>query len=317
MPTVNKNISRCAVILSVLGICSLPILADRLTPYVLGPNDQITIRAMDAEEISDKPTAIDSTGIINLPMIGRIKAMGLTVRELELAVSERLKAYVLEPKVSITVSEYHSQPVTVIGAVNTPGIQQLRGQKTLVEVLSMCGGLRPDAGYKITVQRKLAYGPIPLPGARNDPSGKFSLAEVSIPSLMRNADPRDNITLEPEDVLTVPRADLVYVLGEVKKSGGFTLQEQESLSLLQALSLAEGMLGTAAAGNARILKARPNGGRQEIAVDLRKTMAGNGPDVQLHPGDVLFIPNSMSKKIAIRGLEAAIQLGTGILIWRR
>ena len=314
--TVNRNALYLAAALCSLGIWDLPVSGGNLKAYVLGPNDLITIRAMDAEEISDKPIAIDSTGFLNLPMIGRIKALGLTVSELEMLLVERLKEFVWNPSVSITVSESHSQPVFVIGAVNTPGVQQLRGRKTLVELLSMCGGLRPDAGNKVTVQRTLEYGAIPLPGARNDASGKFSLADVSVRSVMQNTNPGDNIVIQPEDIITVPRAELVYVLGEVKKSGGFPLQERETLSALQALTLAEGLLTTSAPGGARILRAMPGGGREEIPVDLRKTLAGSAPDVGLQPEDILYVPSSMSKKAIIRGMEAAIQLGTGIIIWR-
>jgi polysaccharide export outer membrane protein len=300
-----------------LGILTSTASAVESPPYILGPDDQITIRAMDADEISEKPVTIDSTGFLNLPMIGRIRATGMTVKELESHLAERLKEYVWNPRVAVTISGYHSQPVSVIGAVNIPGIQQLRGRKTLVEVLSLSGGLRPDAGNMVAVRRSLEHGPIPLPQARTDASGKFSLAEVSLRSMMHNSQPEDNIVIQPNDVISVPRAQLVYVVGEVKKAGGFPIQERETISILQALALAEGLLPTASPGAARILRPDPAGERKEIVVDLNKTLGGKSPDVQLRPDDILFVPNSMSKKAFIRGMEAAIQLGTGIVIWRR
>jgi polysaccharide biosynthesis/export protein len=285
--------------------------------YVLGPNDQIGIRVLDAEEISAHPLTIDSTGFLNVPIIGSLKAAGLTVRELESELTARLKEYLWNPRVAVTVTEYHSQPVSVIGAVNTPGIQQLRGRKTLVEVLSMAGGLRPDAGNKIRIQRSLEYGKIPLPGAYTDASGKYSLGEVSLRSVIQNTRPEDNIAIQPNDVISAPRADLVFVVGEVKKAGGFPLNERETLSILQAVSLAEGLLPTASPGAARILRSKPGGQREEIEVDLKKTLNGKAPDTPLLPDDILFVPGSTGKKAVGRSVEAAIQLATGIVIWRR
>ena len=292
--------------------------ADDLTPYVLGPDDQIVIHAVGAEEISEKPFLIDSSGTVMLPMIGQVKAAGLTVVELEAALTGRLKEFFWNPQVSVTISEYHSQPVSVIGALNTPGVQQLRGRKTLIEVLSMAGGLRPDAGSRVTIQRLLTNGSIPLPAAKPDPTGKFSVAEVNLRSVMDNTHPEENILIKPNDVISVPRADLIYVVGDVRKSGGFPLNEHETISVLQALSLSEGMNSTAAPSTARILRQQKSvEGRTEIPVDLKQILTGKTPDLALQAGDILFIPSSTGKKAAVRALEAAIQLGTGLVIWRR
>jgi len=298
-----------------IGLFTLTGWAGDVAPYVLGPDDQITIRALDAEEISDKPFTIDTSGYVNLPMLGRIQAAGLTVPQLESAIAAKLKEFVWEPHVAVTVSEFHSQPISVIGAVNTPGVQQLRGRKTLVEVLSGAGGLRPDAGYRVTIQRKAERGPIPLPGAKPDPTGQFSLAQVSMPSIMTNLHPEENIQIQPNDVISVPRAEMIYVVGEVKKSGGFPLDERETLSVLKAVSLSEGLLSTASPGSVRIIRGQ-GADREEIPIDLRRILSGKAEDVSLRANDILFVPSSVSKKASIRAIEAAIQLGTGIVIWR-
>jgi polysaccharide export outer membrane protein len=122
----------------------------------------------------------------------------------------------------------------------------------------------------------------------------------------------------PGDVITVPRAKLVYVIGEVHKAGGFVLRERQSISVLQALSMAEGLTQTAGSKNAKIL--RPVEGtdrKDEIAVNVHDILAGKSPDLSLLPNDVLFIPTSASKSAALRGIETAIQMGTGVVIWRR
>ena len=305
-------------VLGCLTACALRAATVAPAPYVLGPDDEITIRAMDASEISDKPFTIDSSGTLNLPMLGRVQAGGLTVAQLEAALAARLKEFVWDARVAVTVSQYLSKPISVIGAVNTPGVQQLRTRKTLVEVLSLAGGLRPDAGSKVTIQRQIERGPIPLPNAKTDPTGRFSLAEVSVHAIMENAHPEENILVEPNDVISVPRADMVYVVGEVKRAGGFPLNEREQLSVLQAVSLAEGLQPTAAQTEVQILRSHPPAaGREEIAVNLKRILTGKASDVMLEPNDILFIPGSTGKKAAVRGIEAAIQLGTGVLIWRR
>ena len=133
--------------------------------YVLGPDDVIAIKAVDADEINSASLRIDPSGDISLPMIGRVAAGGLTVERLEKELATRLKTYVRDPVVAVSVVEYRSQPVSVIGSVGQPGVHQLEGRKTLVEILAKAGGLRPEAGNSIKITRKAEWGTIPLPSA--------------------------------------------------------------------------------------------------------------------------------------------------------
>jgi polysaccharide export outer membrane protein len=107
------------------------------------------------------------------------------------------------------------------------------------------------------------------------------------------------------------------VIGEVKKSGGFAIHEKQNISVLQVLSLAEGLTRTASLSGARVLRNNPNTGqREEIPVNLRSIFDGKTPDLALVPEDILFVPNSMAKSSAMRAVEAAIQMGTGVVIWK-
>jgi polysaccharide export outer membrane protein len=250
-----------------------------------------------------------------LPLVGKLKAAGLSVSQFETELTKRLGKYVREPQVSVTVSEYKSQPVSVLGAVNTPGIYNITGPTTLEQVLSRAGGLRNDAGNTINITRSQAWGPIPLSSMKVDATGGFGTANVSAKSLMDASDPRDNIIVEPTDVISVPRADLVYVVGAVNKSGGFVLNERASMSVLQAVSLAEGLEKTAAPKNAKIVRNGLTDKKQEIPVNLSKILSGNSPDMPLLANDILFVPNSNAKSATYRVLEAAIQTGTGIAIF--
>jgi polysaccharide export outer membrane protein len=284
--------------------------------YILGPGDQIKVWALGVEEITDKPMGIDPGGFVDLPMIGRVKASGLSVEQLKSELVKRLAADVREPRVAVDIVEFGSQPVSVIGSVGEPGVHQLRGRKTLAEVLSLAGGLRDDAGSKITVTRSVAWGEIPLPNARPDPSGKFSVAEVRLKDFLSANRPMDNIVVRPHDLITVPRADTIYVIGSVRKAGGFTLNEREGVSVLQALALAEGLGSPSSAQNSKILRPVANGERKEIAVDLKKVMAGKAPDFLMQPDDILFVPESTSKKAMARVLEVSLGTLSSFVVWR-
>jgi len=278
--------------------------------YVLGPYDQITVRMSELEE-TEKNIRIAQDGYINLPMIGRVKSAGLTVEQLEMQLVVKLKKYVREPQVSVEIKEFRSQPVSVLGSVNKPGVLQLEGDKTVVEMLSKAEGLNKDAGYTAKITRRMEWGPLPLPDAKEDPTGQFSVAEVDLKSLLAGKNPEQNITVKPHDVISVPRAEMIYVVGEVKKAGGFLLTDRRNLSVLQAVSLAEGVSPSAAAQKAKILRATEGtSARTEIPVDVKRILGGKGKDVPLEADDILFIPSSLAKKASVRAMEAAIQAGT-------
>lgn len=288
--------------------------------YTLGPEDQISVKVLDAEELSTKdnaPIRIDSRGNITLPMIGRLTAAGLTTDQLEIEIENRLKKFLHEPDVTVHLTEMRSQPISILGAVQHPGVHQLQGRKSLFEALSLAGGLKPEAGHSVKITRKLEWGRIPLPTAQDDPTGQFSVATLKVKEIMEARNPEENILIRPNDVISVPRAELVYVVGSVRKSGGFVLGENETISTLQALALADGHDRTASLKHAKIMRAVAGSDqREEIPVDLSKLMAGKGRDVPLRADDILFVPNSLAKSTALRSVEAAIQMATGVVIWR-
>jgi polysaccharide biosynthesis/export protein len=285
--------------------------------YTLGPGDQISVAALELDEISKGPYRVDSSGFVNIPLAGRIQATGLGVSQLESQIESRLKKYQLRPAVSVSILEFRSQPISIIGAVNAPGVHHLEGNKTLAEALSLSGGLRADAGSTVKLTRQLAYGRIPLKTAADDPSGAFSVAEVKVKTILDASDPAENIYVAPNDVISVPKAEMIYVVGEVQRSGGFTLAEDESMSVLQALSLAGGLKSTASPKAAVILRSVPGSPhRQEQPLNLKRTMEGEGEDIPLHRDDILFIPTNKPKVVALRMIEAAVTAGTGIAIWR-
>jgi polysaccharide biosynthesis/export protein len=286
------------------------------TNYVLGPEDQITVRVFAAADIPDKPVQIDNNGTVTLPMIGQVHAAGLTVEQLQANLVTAYKKYFKDPQVTVQVNDFRSQPVSVAGNVTTPGVVQLHGNRNLMEVIGQAGGLRADAGDSVLITRSLSEGPIPVAGAFTDPTGKYSVAHIDVRSVMSGKDPEGNILMKPHDVITVPRARMIYVLGNVTRPGGYVLTENETMSLTQAIALAGGWDRSASLGGARILRADGGPTREQIPANVKKIMENKAPDLQMRPDDILYIPNSLTKQVSARGVEAAIGIGTGFLVWR-
>jgi polysaccharide biosynthesis/export protein len=284
--------------------------------YLLGAGDQILIRAANVPDISEKPIRIDLNGYINMPMVGRLEAGGLTVEQLEALIAKRLKVFLEEPDVAVSVSEYQSQPVSVFGEVMTPGVHQLQGRKTLVEILAMTGGVKPEAGPTVKITRRIENGKIPLPGATDDPTGRFSIAELQLKPLIQAKTPENDIEIEPYDIISVPKAEFIYVAGDVTKSGALSLTDRPTMLIMEALASTGGVTKTSDPKKARILRSVAGSSkREQVPVDIARIMNGKGEDVELLAGDILFIPGSAAKKASLRALEAAIQTGTAILTY--
>jgi len=153
-----------------------------------------------------------------------------------------------------------------------------------------------------------------LANAKLDPTGRYSVAQVSYSDIMNAKSPQENIQIFPHDIISVPKAELIYVSGAVKKQGGFILGEHQTISVLQALALAEGYGPAPDGKHARIIRTVGES-RIEIPVDLKTLNQGKGKDVMMQGNDNLFIPDSTGKRIALRVMEAAIQTGTGLAIY--
>ena len=269
--------------------------------YILGPDDEILIRGIDDVENSsrpDKPVLIGTNGNITLPLIGRVKAGGLTVEQLEAELNTRFKQFIQEPQISVMVIEFRSQPVSVFGAVTKPGIVQLRGRQTLYEVLSMAGGPGDTAGSILTVTRSRESGEIPLAGAKVDPSGQFSSVELNVQEILEGKNPVANIEIRPNDIISVSEgsSNMVYVVGDVNHAGAFTLGGQRNISVLRALSLAGGLGRTAKPDKARIIHEVSGEPKlREVAVNIHEILAGKAKDIELGPDDVLVVPTSSRK----------------------
>jgi polysaccharide export outer membrane protein len=311
--------------------------------YRIGPEDVLNINIFEAQELN-REVRVSAGGDISLPLLGSVRAAGLTPRELEFVLQELLhRTYMKDPHVSVFVHEMQSHPVSVMGAVRRPGVFQIRGSKTLLEVLSLAEGLADDAGETVIILRGAALTAEPHlatdhPAESDQPSSSAQNAaegtavssalnsnrfasedaavQVNLKDLLESADSHSNPLVHPGDIVKVTRAGVVYVIGEVRKPGGFALKSNEKISVLQALALSEGLTRTAAKSGARIFRTdQQSGERKETPIDLGKILAGKAPDPVLEPKDIIFVPNSAAKTTLGRGVEAAAQTLTGILIF--
>jgi polysaccharide biosynthesis/export protein len=302
--------------------------------YILGPGDQLSVRIFGADDIPDRPIEVGSDGKINLPMVGKVQASGVSVRDVEADLTTRYRTYFKDPQVAVTVTDYRSQPVTVVGAVNAPGVIQLRGPTRLMRVISQAGGLKPEAGDRIIITRRLPPNqgaapaiPTPTPTSTTsspatgltEPNASFYLKEIDLLKIIDGTDPSANLIVEANDLITVPRAKMIYVIGDVGRPGGYVLDGHTSkLTVLQAIALAGGVNRSAAYGNTKIL--RPTTGsntpRTETQIDLKKILASKSPDISLHAEDILYVPNSLTKTVTARTIEVAVGIGSGLLIWK-
>jgi polysaccharide export outer membrane protein len=268
------------------------------------------------EEITERPVPIDSSGNIDLPLVGTVKAAGLSVTELEAKLVELLKRYVRQPQVSITVAQFRSEPVFLNGAFRAPGIYSLQGGRTLIEMISSAGGLLPNASRRIKVTRKRQFGSIPLPNAVESPDGTETSVIVSLGSLRDNVNPAEDIILQPYDSIAVERSESIFVGGAVARAGALELQERDSMSVLQVLSVSGGLRADADAKSAKILRPILNTDRRaEIPIDLTLVLKGKSPDFAILPNDLLFVPQkpTFSRNIG-RVLLIAIPVTATILV---
>jgi polysaccharide export outer membrane protein len=286
--------------------------------YRVGPDDLLDISVFDVPELS-RTVRVSASGDISLPLLGRVSVAGQTPQDLEASLADQLRAhYMKDPQVTVFVHDMESHGVSVFGAVLKPGVYQIRGAKSLVEVLSVAGGLADNAGDTVTIVRGGgADQTASAVAAIDNPAPQAGLtAQVNIAGLLAGDDPKSNVLVYPGDVVKVAQAGTVYVVGEVRRPGGFVLHASEKISVLQAISLAEGLTGTAARSQARIIRTDPaTGKRTEIALNLGRVLSGKAADPELEARDIVFVPNSAARSGLYRGGEALVQISTGIAIY--
>jgi polysaccharide export outer membrane protein len=272
-----------------------------LPSQAVGPSDLIAVSIYDAPELS-RTIRVGADGYFALPMLKqRLMAKGLYPADLEAAISAALRdeEILVNPAVTVTIAEYHSHPISVSGSVKLPLVFQAEGPTTLLEAIARAQGLNADAGREILISR-------PQPG----PDGKIIMLtrRISVRSLFDDADPELNVTLTGGEEIRVPEIGKVYVMGNVKKSGAYPVQDGADTTVMQMLALAEG-LSPFANKQAFIYRREAAGSKNEIAVPLDKIMKRQAPDVPLTANDILYIPDNRGKRFGMADLEKILLFG--------
>ena len=263
----------------------------------LDAGDLLEITVFGVQDLSTK-VRISNSGDVYLPLIDYVHLAGLTVDEAQELIEKRLQdgGFIRSPHVSIFLDESASQAISVLGEVGHPGPYPAIGDRRLYDLISAAGGLTERAGRSVTIVH------------RSNPDQK---TEIRLPSNLAE-DTTPNVEIQPGDTIIVSRAGIIYVVGDVARPSGFIIQDN-TLTVLKALSLAGGGTRTASLNGSKILRETANG-TQEIPVHLKKILHAKSPDVALVKGDILFVPGSAAKSVGYRSAEAAASLTTALTL---
>ena len=262
----------------------------------LGPGDLISLVVYDSPELS-RNFRIDEDGSLRLPMIRqRIQVAGLTMDECENAIAAALvnEQVLVNPIVSVSVAEFHSRPITVVGAVKTPTTFQATSSMTLLDAITRAGGMNDNAGPEILITHQPSGG------------GSVGLTErIPAKSLQDPAGTSANLVLQGGDIVRIPDAGQIFMVGNVNHPGPFSISNNADMSMMKALSIAGG-LSAFASHTAYIYRADSNDShKSEIPVKLSKILARKSPDVPLYANDMVYIPNRSVAQAAMKTFEVA------------
>lgn len=263
----------------------------------LGAGDLIEVNVYSVPELTTK-ARVSNSGDVYLPLVDYVHLEGLTQEEAQTVIEKRLEdgGFVRNPHVTIFVDDAQSQGVTILGEVSKPGIYPDVADRKLYEVISEAGGFTVSASRKIGIIR------------RDQPQA----IQIVLPRNL-SEDLAGNIDILPGDTITVPRAPIIYVVGDVGRPSGL-LVDNGTLTVLQAIALAGGTNHTAKLGGVRIIH-KTAAGMTETRVQLKKMLEAKSPDVTLQADDILFVPVSAARVAAARTFEAAISAATAVSIY--
>jgi polysaccharide export outer membrane protein len=300
-----------------------------LADIPIGAGDLLHIEVFDVPELS-RDIRVSTTGQIGFPLVHeRIRAAGLTTFQLEQKLQELLRqnGLVSDPQVSVFIKEQNSQPVTIIGAVARPMTYQVNRPTSLLELIANAGGISDAAGTVILITRRvetetvkpISDSPNSSDSAVSDLDSGAKTIRIQLQDLLDTENAAFNIPVYGGDVVNIPQAGIVYVIGGgIAQQGGYVVQSRgEQVTVLKALALAHGLGGYAKPDDAVIYRRNPNTGvREAIPVHIRQIEKNKSEDIAMKSNDILYVPDSLARKIAVRSAEAAVQIGTGILIYR-
>ncbi len=254
-----------------------------ISEYRIGPKDLLDIRVINGDKFNTL-VRVTEDGKISVPFLGEVDVDGLTAGELEKKLAQTMidKGFLRDPQVSVLIKEMQSRRVSVLGAVQNPGSFELLGRQTLLQIISMAGGLTRDAAMEIIIIRR-------------SPDGTATTLRVPVDELFNRGQTEFDIPLEPGDIVNVQvdRQVQIYIMGQVKTPGALTVLQSRIPSVTQAIAQAGGFTDRAAQGRVVIRRREADGKEKEIKVDVKAILKNRAKDVPLLEGDTVFVPQSL------------------------
>lgn len=267
-----------------LLLCGVACCGAQTESLTIGPGDLVHVKVLEASELEQSARVTDA-GTLTLILGGRVHVAGLAPSDAALAIERVLVEghYVLTPHVTVTLEQTATQNVTIMGQVRSPGSYAIGTSRPILDVLALAGGLTDLADRKITIQRHAT-------------SERITYIESNSPNAALDA----SVGVLPGDTVIVPKADVVYILGDVNRPGGIAIVTNDSkLSVVQAISLAGGTPPNAVPSHTRLLRKQADGSRVEIPLQLSAMQKGNAPDMQLQADDIVYVPFSYARNMAV------------------
>ncbi len=256
------------------------------TDYRIGADDLLEVTLYDIQSRDGAPRTVSArvsaSGIVTLPLVGQVEIAGKTAIEAEAALRDAYRRFIHEPQITVFIKEYRSYRVSVVGHVEKPGVFEVSGQRTLLEVLAMAGGLNERAGKTVQISRR-----------RDD---RLETLFIDLDRLAKEGDMQMNVAMMAGDVVNVPKAGVIYVQGSVAKPGAYRLRD--SMTLTQAIGAAGGPdQELANAAGTRLFRRGENGERVEVPVDWKAINTGRVEDIKLVENDIVVVPMSLPKYV--------------------
>lgn len=269
---------------------------------IIGSGDVLDVEVFDTPELSLAAAHVGNDGTVTLPVLGIVHLDGLNVnqaaRKIEAAL--RTRGIMLQPHVTVSIVENAAQNATLLGEVKVPGVYPTTGGRRLLDLIALAGGFSSSAGRIVTIAH------------RDDPHHPVI---IHVLPKAEELGSQRNPVIQPGDTVMVGRAGIIYILGDVKRPGGFLVDNGEHISLLEALSLAGGWNREASLSKAELIR-RAAGGHKEITLDLKHVLKGQQANVQVEDGDILFIPSSVGKTITYEGIQAVVTAAQQVAVYQ-
>lgn len=265
---------------------------------LIAPGDQLRVQVFDTPEM-DQTVRVTDSGEIPLLFVGNVKVATFTPAAAARAIEDKLKSghFMTHPQVTVVVEEYAAQQVSVMGQVRNPGAYPITAPVSVLKILSNAGGLTDLADRNITIQRH----------GDSRETVRYFLSNKSDAAL------DNSVMVYPGDIVIVPKAGIIYVLGDVGRPGGYTMSDNESqMTVLAAVATAGGTNKSAITSKVKLVRKTPSG-TTEIPISLSAMQAGKRPDIALQPNDVLYVPFSYMKNIAFNGAMIAASASSALI----